>query len=587
MDEETIRQILLNNSDYFITSDMIRSAFRWLGWQIVTFLKWLVEQCQNLYNASFGLVDFTTWGSVGLFIEEFRPVFVALLCISVFFLGILYIVGYEKKPNLMQITRNLMLSMFFMCAATILLTDLNSILMAGKDAVMATYAEDGNYANEIINSELIDLMYNDRTMENGLADISQENIRHYPSLSDEDFKMINYSEVIDYENDALSENGKDILAKQLTYAYEEDAKLVEINNGIFGITMLGNCYYRYKFNFMTPIITLIAFLIIYIIMSYKVVRYIWEIVMGHMLGVFQAANITNSQKLLKIIDCIKDMYLMLLMSTIFLKFFFLAQQYISEKFAGQSFVRSMLILFVAFCVADGPNIIEKVTGIDAGLKDGVGKMNAIFHAVSGAAHLAGGLTSMAVASYRQHQTLDAINDMNQQMQQMNNQSSESDHNNQNQNNSSMNQQGESYQNGMPNSQNQNSENGDYHENSQESPSPNDSEDIKDHDGGVHNNDINDQNHMDTEISDGSQKDMKSDMSDNRDNMTNAAMDDYVESHMGIEDTKNDDMYYSGVDMGLSSMYYEGSVLQQKDVMADDKKDMSHQLEKNSNKKEKE
>lgn len=48
-------------------------------------------------------------------------------------------------------------------------------------------------------------------------------------------------------------------------------------------------------------------------------------------------------------------------------------------------MRGIVILFVAFCVVDGANIMEKITGTDAGLSTMAGKLIAGMHMIRGAA----------------------------------------------------------------------------------------------------------------------------------------------------------------------------------------------------------
>ena len=108
---------------------------------------------------------------------------------------------------------------------------------------------------------------------------------HYESLTDSDIDQIDFTEIMDPDNSRLKSNSTDILKKEVLFTQENipaEDRLTDVTYDFFGITWLGNGYYRYTFQFFTALITFIAFLIIYIILSYKVVRFVWEIIMGQL-----------------------------------------------------------------------------------------------------------------------------------------------------------------------------------------------------------------------------------------------------------------------------------------------------------------
>lgn len=239
---------------------------------------------------------------------------------------------------------------------------------------------------------------------------------HYESLTDSDIDQIDFTEIMDPDNSRLKSNSTDILKKEVLFTQENipaEDRLTDVTYDFFGITWLGNGYYRYTFQFFTALITFIAFLIIYIILSYKVVRFVWEIIMGQFLGIIYAANLTSSQKILKTLDCIKNAYLMILLSTICMKFFLLMQTYLNsvEPFKSHAIVRCLLILFSAFSLADGPNMVEKMTGYDAGLSSGFGKMYALMRGASMPLHLGSSIAHTGISFAQQHGIKNAMNNM--------------------------------------------------------------------------------------------------------------------------------------------------------------------------------
>lgn len=420
MTDDQIYQILSEYSQYFNTNNIFSNIVRSLGWMIIKFMKWLVDQCENLFSMTIGLLDFTQYSSVRNFLNQFQGLFVVLMGISLIAIGTMYIVNWEKKPRWIQLVQNIIIGFFFITSSFYLLGKINTILVDGTDAVTASYNAGESSASLIVKDNLYDLYYINQKYSNGLADISNKGMLHYDSLEDSDIDIIDYSEIINIDSSQLKSTSTDLLKKRILFTQENlsaSDKLEDVTYSHFGITWLGNGYYRYSFQFFTAIITFISFLIIYIILSYKVVRFIWEIIMGQFLGILYAADITSSQKILKTLDCIKNAYVMILLSTICMKFFLLMQTYLNniEPFKSNTVVRAFLILFSAFALADGPNIVEKMTGYDAGLSSGFGKMYALMRASSMPLHLGASAINAGVSFSQQQSMKNAMNTLSQSM----------------------------------------------------------------------------------------------------------------------------------------------------------------------------
>lgn len=108
-------------------------------------------------------------------------------------------------------------------------------------------------------------------------------------------------------------------------------------------------------------------------LAYKVVRILYEVVVQRLLAALYSANLSSSQKTLKVLDSIKDSYITLILVMVCLKIYLLAFKMVGETGFAE-FSKVMVLLFVAFAVVDGPNIIQKLTGVDAGLSSGMGKI---------------------------------------------------------------------------------------------------------------------------------------------------------------------------------------------------------------------
>ena len=198
------------------------------------------------------------------------------------------------------------------------------------------------------------------------------------------FSSLSINEVL--KPDDVKAESKDLVSNRIYYR-KDDLQLKEIYNGVAWTDLLNEYYYRYDVEWYTVIVGLVSMIIVYVCLAYKVVRILYEVVVQRLLAALYSANLTSSQKTLKILDSIKDSYITLILVMVCLKIYLLAFKMVGETGFGE-FSKVMVLLFVAFAVVDGPNIIQKLTGVDAGLSSGMGKMIAGVQAMRMAAHMA-------------------------------------------------------------------------------------------------------------------------------------------------------------------------------------------------------
>lgn len=367
-------------------SNLFTEVWRIIGWAIVRGLKWLSDLCQMVFNRSFNLLNWTDYSKIDALIKSFRPLLIGIFILSLMVLGFILIVDHKKKPKIL----NTVIIMLLVFSATgLIMNRLNAVITYAKDAILTD--EENTYSStNIIRSNLYDLLYIDKQLPGGISDMEfnkNEDTNYeaylYPELSDDDLVYIDFIESIDPNSDYLKDNSKEIMSKKLVWHYSGSA-LDEINSGYKLFNNFGNeWYYRYKLNWFPTVISMIALILVYLIMSYKTVRIIFEIVVHEILAFLYSSNINEGKKTLKIIEGIKNSYIALLLCCVLIKLFLFFQEFISSQMEMNAAVRSLLLLFAAFAVIDGPNIIQQITGIDAGLTSGFQKLMSAGRMVQG------------------------------------------------------------------------------------------------------------------------------------------------------------------------------------------------------------
>lgn len=426
MSLEALAKFYTNNADYLENNGFFPSAIRGLAWLLVKFFTWLASGAKTVFDKAFGAVDFTNYASVNEFITNFKPLFIALMAISIFALGIILILNHEKKP---KIVINICIAVLCVTCSTQVFASLNTAVKDIKKGVESIEVDnsgfDGPY--DVVEQNLVDWVYLDDVygMQNiNLSNTKSKAAKDHRDITKENFRYINYSEVMNYKTEyGWNKNGnaETLLKYRLIDRGANDSEgqysVTENYNGIGYNSeddddLLNEFYYRYKANTFNIIIIQIAFIIVYLAMAYKCVRIAYELVVARLLAYLYSAELSGGQKVAKILCFIRDSYIMLLLTVICVRIFYLSYAWVME-YTNNSLVQIFFILFLAFTVIDGPNLVEKLLGMDLGLKSSTarmmaayGTMKASFKTAAGAAVGAGRGLKEAVSSYKKGSSSD-------------------------------------------------------------------------------------------------------------------------------------------------------------------------------------
>lgn len=391
LEENEAVRILIQNESLFESNTIGGNILRYIGWGVTKGLAAVGKAAAGLYDTCFGFVDFTTFPEVCDFIEKWKPVFIALVCLSLLFIGILLCVGWEKKP---KIAINLLIAVTVVTSSTWVIGQMNSLISSGVRNEILEGEGGTSIVYNVVGTNIHDLVYLDQSF--GLENLNRKKKAEkvYKKFTEEQFQNISINETV--EPDEVSEEAEKIMANGIQSEFSDGGgikySLDELYDGVAWTDLLNEYYYRYTVDWGAMWMELLSLAIIYLFMSYKVIRCLFEIVVHQLLAYLYSANLNNNQKILKILDSLKDSYILLLMTTVMIKCYLLACQYITSwEISGLS--KGFILLFLAFAVIDGPNLVQKLTGSDMGASDGMGKMMSLFYGsqmAGGAVRAAGG-----------------------------------------------------------------------------------------------------------------------------------------------------------------------------------------------------
>lgn len=378
MSEQELIDFFIRNRDLFHNNDILASMGRGIAWGFCKFMIILADVCKTLYDTAFGLIDFTSNEKINDFISEFQPLLMVLLALSIVALGISLIMGSEKRPKLVQ---NALIMILCVCCSTVVFSELNKMTLSFKNAVeeipVTDEKADGVY--DMVSDHLYDIYYYDQKLSGGMKSIDFTKKESLPSrnINAEIVSILDYNEGLDWDGSVYnfkSGAAEDILSHRLIAAVDSSSTYIlgEVNTGALWTNIGNQFYYRYQMDFFPLFCQLGALIVIYVAFGYRVIRVMFELVFARLLATLYAAEVSGGERIRKILIFIRDSYILLVTTTLCIKFFFMLTGLVTSSVAN-TWVQGLLILFIAFCVSDGPTLIQMLIGMDAGLSGGIGK----------------------------------------------------------------------------------------------------------------------------------------------------------------------------------------------------------------------
>lgn len=345
--------ILTAYDSFFTKVDFFINCFRILGWWIVKGLAFLVGKLEDIVNEVTFITDFFESAGINDLITKFKPVLGLLLVFSIIFIG--YQLMFNKKYDRSKISMNMILALCIVVALPIAMTKLNDL----TGAVMGEVKGNVSITKQIVSNNVTDLYLLDEAdfpMDENkqIVDIEVKNNMGGNILN------INLNEEIDRSK--VKSKNKKVFENELVIDKNGVAGLSKIN----GLFKWDDEYYRFSINFFTIICTLFITAFVLIFTAVKIVKLSIELAFSKIMTTFVAvADLSSGQKLRQSINGIVSIFVSILATTLMLKLYILATAFFTNRLNS---VATILAMFgAAIFVIDGPNYIEKIFGVDAGL----------------------------------------------------------------------------------------------------------------------------------------------------------------------------------------------------------------------------
>ncbi|MDY7519252.1 pLS20_p028 family conjugation system transmembrane protein [Bacillus thuringiensis] len=367
MKDEEILKVLETFSDYLQVGDIVNYVLRWLGWFLIVGLSLVVDALEGVTDAILGIKGFFNTPEIQNFVDMLYPLFVVLLAISFLYIGYMFIMN--KQMNRSQIIINIFVTLSVLC---LLSTGMTKVDKFTDDAIAVVKSEQkGSLSDEIIKKNITDVAVIDQNGWKKKEDMNPKN-----NIPEKNIKQIDITEKIDKDfefakDKSLSDDGQKILQNKRVMDALGVASLAELKDGWFDF--FPEKYYRWHWNFWNIFFTLLITGATLLLVSIKLARLFYELAFNYLLAnILAPADIANGQKLKAVLSNILNIFIATIMIFLSLKLYIMGTAFLHDKLNGVPY----LIALAAFSMAvlDGPAVVERLFGIDIGLKSSWGML---------------------------------------------------------------------------------------------------------------------------------------------------------------------------------------------------------------------
>lgn len=372
---DAFESLLQYNDLFTTTNNPFLYAFRFIGWWILRILAMMITAVEQAVNALFQNIDFLNSPEVmGLF-DQLKPVAWGLMLIGVVLLFYGLMTNRVKSKG--QIPFNFLCFFIIMIGLPSFLSQLNDLTGAGINTFKDT--TEASMAQTVMDNAVQDLLYYDQ---NDFSDAALQNHNNIPT------DKIEYINPVEQARPANCKN-PEIFSNQLGIDSNGNYQLTQLGDGLFGWELLSSYYYRYKIDWIPLFISLFAMLIALVFSAIKIGKIIFELGYNvYVLLFVSAIDLTSGERTKRVCSEILSLFLVLIAIALLFRVYIIGVSWVARTFDGLA--QAFAMFGFSWALIDGPNIIQKILGIDAGLSSAFHTVMGVYQGARMAAGLAKG-----------------------------------------------------------------------------------------------------------------------------------------------------------------------------------------------------
>gem|GEM_PF-2665833 len=363
---------------YIHLASMFFDIIRQIGWAILIGLGMLVSAVYEAYLNLFN-IDLSSVPVVGEWLKGAGTLWPAILTIFLILAGIYIMFGNKKVQK--ELASGLLLAIILLIITPFLFSTMGDFVATAIPAINEQFtATDGNkstdISDKIIQNYTVDIL---RSAEDGgklmYLNTNPDNL----SINTKIGGFFGNNDLFNYKVTEISDAG---VASGTTL--KSDAWFMEdtINDGL----------YRYDFHFIEPLLILILMLLGIVFAALRTAKIMFELVFNQTIAPFVfATDPYNAGRTKEFIKKIISTYIVLVVIFFLLMLFMsLSLWVLNGDNVPNVWTQIFLIAGCAWGMIDGPDMVVKLLGIDAGVRSASAPLIATGMALGAAGRAAGG-----------------------------------------------------------------------------------------------------------------------------------------------------------------------------------------------------
>ncbi|QTB28884.1 pLS20_p028 family conjugation system transmembrane protein [Lysinibacillus sphaericus] len=394
IEKHKILESILHVSDGFLWQDV----FRALGSGIVYTLSWLNQLLEGIATKIITLNDFYSTGAMGEFMDKARPLIWIVFFIALVVLGFQFMFNKIEKRN--EVLLNIVMALCFIVIIPDLMSNIQKIVGVGIEQMNP---ENETLSSNMIKSNVADVLYYaehdfqfssstrgdesspPRPASKADSSIGTTDYTYANRFSDSSALHIPFLQKLDFHEDdgwifkedwvkELSDETKEVLkTKSVSTGVGDGYQVEDLEKNAVPMTKIGReTYYRYHVNWLSLIVSLLVTSIALGITVLKIGRSIFDLAFHKIYGMFIAASdLTGGQRTKKVLVEMVNTFAVIFVMTGLLQLFVLFVNWANGlKVEIGMFGVILLMIAGAWALIDAPDIVQRMLGIDAGLRNG-------------------------------------------------------------------------------------------------------------------------------------------------------------------------------------------------------------------------
>lgn len=366
--------ILEQYENLFTVNSFVLDFLRSAGWWLIRGLVYLVAASETALYQIFSLKDFFQDQEVMAYFATLRPAIWVAAALAFGLLGLQYVLGRVESSK--KILQNTIFAVIILSTLPMLMSIVSDLTFA---AVEDMKHQPGEYfSSSILRDNITDILLYD-------ADGFSSNLGTVNQLSEESASRINPNEIIKPQE----AKNREVFQNRLTYSPEGSPSLAPLNQGFLDV--IKEYYYRYTINWGTIMATLLMVAFSLILTGIKVARLLYELAFHQLFASLLAFfDIASGQRLKKVLTSIIATFSVIALIPVLLQLYLLGCSYAQTTFDGFAYL--IVLISLSFALIDGPNLVQAVLGVDAGISSAFKTMAGLFYGAktAGLALKAGG-----------------------------------------------------------------------------------------------------------------------------------------------------------------------------------------------------